>query len=347
MKEDFPFEKGVYIDNFDGKILIASSDSVFFLRRIPWEEQIDSLLNNGKTQEAIDLCASLYETGHISNRDFDYAKLVRVKAGLTELFRDNFGMAQQYLLESEFDIEIFLNCYEKISTYLQLDTEEGDFSGTILGEVKSKMILNENAFLPFLISYIKELIAQSKFLYTSNALKINTCLLILYLSDIPKYYNCAEQLIRSDLKYDLKATEKYLQDHSLHHLLAILYSCRPEHHEGALGLWKKLELGQLTDAQYNGLTNIAQLLRTCQNSKLILNTIDFVLERNQSLGAEILIANTRQDETEQRSAFLDPEYVVGILHKYRRAFITYLEYLVFSLKVTVSYTQFKEFPFSV
>ncbi|XP_017482905.1 PREDICTED: transforming growth factor-beta receptor-associated protein 1 homolog [Rhagoletis zephyria] len=89
MKEEIPFENGAYIDNFDGKIVIASSDSIFYLRRLPWEEQIDSLLDSGKSQEAIELCDTLSENGLISNRDFENTKLVQVKAELEELSQDN------------------------------------------------------------------------------------------------------------------------------------------------------------------------------------------------------------------------------------------------------------------
>lgn len=89
MKEEIPFENGAYIDNFDGKILIASSGSIFYLRRLPWEEQIDNLLDNGKSQEAIELCETLSENGLLSNRDFESAKLEQVKAELEELSKDD------------------------------------------------------------------------------------------------------------------------------------------------------------------------------------------------------------------------------------------------------------------
>ena len=333
LKEEFIFENGVQIDNFDGRILIASNESVHLFRQIPWEEQIDSLLDNGKSQEAIELCATLYESELISNRDFNFAKLVRVKAGLMELNRNNFDIAQQYLIESEFDIEIFLNCFPNIKNHLLLEPEESEFSKTILNDVKLKIIENSNFYSTFLISYLKELMKRNKFLYTSNSTKLNTCLLLLYLNDSSTNYHLIEQFFSSDLMFDFKCIEKYLQDQKLYHFLALLYSCRHKYHDNAIDLWKKLEKGLLNDPLYSGLNNLTDLLRNCKNSKLILNHIEFLLEKDQDKGVEVLIANTKFEN--DKFLILEPEQVITILHKYRATLITYLEFLIFSLKIKV------------
>lgn len=334
-KEELQFNNGVYIDNFDGKILIATNNSLFFMRRIPWEEQIDSLLEAGKSQEANDLCTTLYESGLIGHQDMDYAKLVMVKSGLFELLHDNQEQSRHYLIESEFDIEIFLNCFSIITDYVQLEPVENlEFSQTILERIKTELRNNPIKYVNYLICYIEELIEQKKFLYTSNQSRMNTCLLILYMiDDIEKNKNQIENLLQNNLKkFEFHSIEKYLKDNQHFHLLALMYSHQELYIEKGIEIWIKLELKQLSDSNYDGLKNIVQLLSKCQDSKLILKHIQFVLDHDQDMGSRVLIDNTKVDQMETFT-ILEPQQALNLLSPYRRAIIIYLEYLVYELRL--------------
>lgn len=333
VKEEFLFENGSYIDNFDGRILVAACDSIFYLRRIPWEEQIDSLLENGKSQEAIELCHSLYESGLISNSDIELAKAVKVRAALRELIQANFSLAKSLLLSSDIEVETLLYCFSNIAHQLNLTSNIGnDTIRKLFEELSSKIASSLEDYRSFFIDILHEFKKSDKL---QNIILINTAIFLIYIEDIATYLSDIELFFHSTNEYNFEVVEKCLKGQKLFYFLSICYSSRVDCQEKAIDLLKKLETKQISDPHYNykGLALIADILRKCRNAHLIMSHIGFLLETNQSEAASVLISNTKM----QNKSFpiLNPECVVGLLHQYRKALTIYLEHLVLSLKVKV------------
>lgn len=313
---------------------MATFDSIFFLRKIPWEEQINSLLENGGSQEAIDLCYSLYESGLISNTDIDYAKMVMAKASLIELKRSNFQSAKKFLIECDYDIDLLLYCFEHLSTQLNLEMDIGTVDNvSLLKELKEIISKNTEAYNLFLIDLLEELNKSKNVIYIKYTSIINTAILFLYFTNIQQYYDSIEEFFNLEQNYDYENIESYLYDHQMFQLLVLCYSSHVEHHEKAVDLSIKLEKGVVVDVHYKGLNNFVNIFNKCKNSKLIINHIEFLLERNQEKGASVLVHNTLFEYG--KFTLLEPESVINLLYKYRKALVIYLEYLVFELKIKV------------
>lgn len=335
LKDEFVFENGVCIDNFDGKIVVSTTDSVFWLRKVPWEEQIDSLINSGRSQEAIDLCFSLYESGLISNADIDYAKMVKRKAGLVELKRENYEAAKQYLLECDCNLNALLSCFEDITRYLDLKVKPGEIEDQeLFEELRANILTNSVQYNRFMVDFLTELLREKSILYTSNVTLVQTALLFLYFNDISQNYGLIEQLFDSERSYDFDLVQSYLYKNNLYQLLVLLYSTFPEHYDKALDLLMKLEKDSISDSHYKGLGSFVKILNNCKDGQMIMNYIEFILERDQDQAVKVLKNNTVA--IDGQFTLLDPEKTIKTLNKYRKALVSYLDYLVFDLQLTVS-----------
>ncbi|GBN90202.1 Transforming growth factor-beta receptor-associated protein 1 [Araneus ventricosus] len=55
LKQRLTFQGGSCLDNFDGKMYVASSDIICALLPVPWEKQVQALLSDKKVTEALEL----------------------------------------------------------------------------------------------------------------------------------------------------------------------------------------------------------------------------------------------------------------------------------------------------
>ena len=99
----------------------------------------------------------------------------------------------------------------------------------------------------------------------------------------------------------------------------------------AIDIWIKLETGVYSDESYPGLHCLAHFLSSLDSEQIIFKYMDFVLERDQKLGAKILI-NRKLSENISTA-----EKLVRHLHKYPEAEQIYLENLIFKMKIRVNF----------
>lgn len=114
LKQQIPFNGGTYLDNFDGNILISSTDSVFALRPVAWEKQVQMLLNNKTVKEALDLSQNWRETG-LSIENFNkYIIKIKREVGFVELSERNFIEAKQLFIDGNLDILELLDLFPNL-----------------------------------------------------------------------------------------------------------------------------------------------------------------------------------------------------------------------------------------
>lgn len=333
MKEEFYFENGVYIDNFDGQILIISTNSIQLLKKIPWEDQIESLLNNGQAQEAVDLCQSLYEGGFLSSKDLDYARIIKERAGLVELKKKHFPLALQFLTEADYNVCDLLYCCDEIFKLLKLSATWID-NKDILDALKDIFKQQPKELHNFVIRYIDHMRNSDSGHFKDNQLTLNTALLLLYLQDANINVNNIQDFLQHRPTINIELIEQYLKQHKHYHILAIFYSLEKETHEKAIELWLQLKKGELDDhlCPTGQTTNIHNLLARCGDAHLIMKYISTLLEYDQISATDILTINTKAGE----DSLLEPMKIVEFLDNYRKAQIVYLEYLIFELNIEVS-----------
>ena len=80
-KQVLHFSGGRFLGNFDGKLLVGSSNSVYAITPVPIETQIQSLLDNDKVEEALELAENAQLRGRSSRENFQLVlNHVRIKA---------------------------------------------------------------------------------------------------------------------------------------------------------------------------------------------------------------------------------------------------------------------------
>ena len=139
-------------------------------------------------------------------------------------------------------------------------------------------------------------------------------------------------LSQSDINLDSKWLLERLQQTHSYQALALYYSRNESTFEEAISIWTKLETGVYSDPLYPGLQCLAHFLNGLESEEMIFKYIDFVLERDQTLGATILINRNLSQN------LLNAEKMVRHLHKYPKAEQLYLEHLVFKVKIQVIFS---------
>jgi hypothetical protein len=330
LKQTIAFNGGTYLDNFDGNILISSTDSVFALKPVAWEKQVQMLLANRKVKEALDLSQNWHEAG-VSKENFQkYIIQIKSEAAFVEFSQRNFNEAKQLFIDSNLDVLELLDLYHSLlPESLRLKRVVQHYIDHIydLTEDKSEYL---DEYKLFLVDFLQDLSTNKSEQYLRREIEINTALIILYTEF--KFYseNLLNLLSDSSLKFDSDWVIKHLELTNNYHSLALLYSQNDSTYEKAISIWMNIENNVYSDELYPGLSCIAKFLSTINNEPLILNNIDFVLERDQKLGASILI--NRKDKNTQ----LNADTVTKHLQRYPEAEQIYLEYLVFELKIEVS-----------
>lgn len=338
IKDEFVLENGVLIENYRNNIVVSTTNTIFTMKPIAWNEQIDSLLTNRKYCEAIEFYKDLQQNNMIesSENGHNYLELIFIRAGLIELKNENFPSAKQYLFESHCQFELLICLNDQIKEILNIPNENINHVCDNNIQALFKLIqisLDRTLINEFLLYYIKETIYQLNENVDVNLVK--TVQLLCLLEDRSKYLMSIEQFFNEndENNYNWPLIETYLIQHQYHYHLALFYSSRQKL-EQSIDILKNLEKNIIQDDYYQGLGALIQILNKCKDSILILNNIEFILSRNPTEAVQILIKNTKLENN--RYLILNPEYVINVIHQYREPLVIYLEYLIMEMKLETS-----------
>nr|XP_027195488.1 transforming growth factor-beta receptor-associated protein 1-like [Dermatophagoides pteronyssinus] len=336
IKEEFLLENGLDMDNFDGQIIVVTKQSrIYQMKRCSWQKQFNELLSREKTQEAIDLYENLYQSGMMTIEEYQRLELIKLHAGFIELKNGNFQQARRFLFDGHCDIDLLLSLNENLEKRLKITatTAMNDENiQTLLDKIRKE--LDKTQINQFLIDYID--LIQSNDLDQTDFKRIRTAKLLLLLENLSCDSSNSE-LIRkffrenSSDNYYCELIERYLIENNLHYHRALYYKSRNQL-EKSVEIFRKLEKSEIDDKYYPGIEELIQLLIKCSNVQLIMNHVEFIMEKNQLEGSRILIANTRFEN--DKFTILNPEFVIRNLYRYRMALIKYLEYLINEMQLT-------------
>ncbi|GFR68319.1 transforming growth factor-beta receptor-associated protein 1 [Elysia marginata] len=302
-KQAIPFVSGVFLGDFDGRIFVASSREIYSLVPIPFEKQIQALLADKRVQEALELAKNANKTGMSREKFVKMFKRIQQQAAFIELSEKNFDEAGQLFKESEIDIR------EVISLYPHFLPSSVNFTRSVpaLHEIADINQLSRSdeetkaAYKVFLKEFLEDIRGTS--ITHGYKLEGDVALLKLYAESWPEKL---PELLADDPGCDLNDCVTWLERHNRLYSLGLLY----QHHgesEKALAVW----------------TNLS-------NHELLWKYVDWVLEKDEELGVKIF---TERPANEPQSERLRPETVVDYLHRFPRAVITYLEYLIFQRRL--------------
>ncbi|KAK7898325.1 hypothetical protein WMY93_019178 [Mugilogobius chulae] len=297
LKQTLPFRDGHILQDFEGKVILASTKAVYILVPLPLERQIQDLLASHRVEEAL---FSLKEPRGISpKKSFRKGQLdVRELISLYPL-----------LLPSS---SSFTRCHPPLHEFADLNhLAQGD---------QEKVQRCKR----FLISYLGEV--RSTEVANGCREDVDTALLKLYAE---QNHDSLLDLLASENFCVLADCVPWLEKYHKYFALGLLHQYHGQD-SAALQLWIRVADGDLQDDTRSDLFEyIVDFLCSCSSLDLLWKYADWVLRRNPTTGVQIFTKRISSKNQVEPS----PDDVVTYLTKHREALLLYLEHLVLERQI--------------
>ncbi|XP_067842301.1 transforming growth factor-beta receptor-associated protein 1 homolog isoform X2 [Heptranchias perlo] len=325
-KQTIPFRDGHVLQDFEGKLILATSKEVHILVPLPLERQIQDLLTNHRVEEALVLAKGARR--NIPKEKFQgmYRRILQ-QAGFIQFGQLQFLEAKELFRNGQLDVRELMSLYPLLlpstSTFIRSHPplhEYADLNQLMQGD-QEKITKCKR----FLMSYLNEIRSTE----VANGYKedIDTALLKLYAE---ANHDSLLDLLVSENSCLLVDSIPWLEKHKKYFALGLLYHYNGQN-EAALQLWVKIVDGQLQDTTRSDLFEyIVDFLSFCSNRELVWRYADWALQKNEEIGIQIF---TRRPLDENQTSRMNPDDIVNYLHKYKKAVVIYLEHLVFERNI--------------
>ncbi|XP_072321311.1 transforming growth factor-beta receptor-associated protein 1 homolog [Eucyclogobius newberryi] len=325
LKQTLPFRDGNILQDFEGKVILASTKAVYILVPLPLERQIQDLLASHRVEEALILTEGAQR--NIPKEKFQILhKKILQQAGFILFGQLQFLEAKEHFRKGQLDVRELISLYPLLLPSSSAFTrchpplhEFADLNHLAQGDQEKVQRCKK-----FLISYLGEV--RSTEVANGCREDVDTALMKLY----------AEQDHESLL--DLLASENFcvladcvpwLEKYHKYFALGLLYQYHGQD-SAALQLWIRVADGDLQDATRSDLFEyIVDFLCSCSNLDLVWKYADWALRKKPTTGVQIFtkrIATKNQPEP-------SPDDAVTYLTKHREALLLYLEYLVLERQI--------------
>lgn len=326
-KQRVPFVNGTFLDNFEGKLLLAGRDTLFVLQPVPWEAQVQALLADEKVAEALELARHSNKTGLSHEQNKEVLQRIQLQAGFVEFSNLQFAEAEELFQEGGLDVRELISLYPELlpasSGFERASPKLHDIDDVsqMCGGDKDKVAKCHQ----FLASYLE----TSRQLFSDSRMEVNSALLKVYAlsGDDDKLLRFLQS--NGGICCDLADCAQFLKRHGRPHAAALLYHAHREY-ESSLRLWASILSGELQDETFPGLQYYVDYLSRLSNHKLLWQFAELALEKDQEMGVKIF---TERPPDEPESDELKPEGVLEYLHRFHDAVVLYLEHLVFGRKL--------------
>uniref|UniRef100_A0A8C6T6W7 Transforming growth factor, beta receptor associated protein 1 n=1 Tax=Neogobius melanostomus TaxID=47308 RepID=A0A8C6T6W7_9GOBI len=325
LKQTLAFRDGHILQDFEGKVVLASTKAVYILVPLPLERQIQDLLASHRVEEALILTEGAQR--NIPKDKFQILhKRILQQAGFIQFGQLQFLEAKEHFRKGQLDVRELISLYPLLlpssSSFTRCHPplhEFADLNHLAQGDQEKVQRCKK-----FLISYLGEV--RSTEVANGCREDVDTALLKLY----------AEQ--NHDSLLDLLALENFcvvtdcapwLEKYHKYFALGLLY-----HYHGqdsaALQLWIRVADGELQDSTRSDLFEyIVDFLCSCSNLDLVWKYADWTLRKNPTTGIQVF---TKRPATKNHLE-LNPDDVVTYLTKHCEALLLYLEHLVLERQI--------------
>ncbi|KAM6178702.1 transforming growth factor-beta receptor-associated protein 1 [Rhynchocyon petersi] len=320
-KQTLPFKEGHILQDFEGRVIVATSKGVYILVPLPLEKQIQDLLASHRVEEALVLAKGARRNIPKEKFQVMYRRILQ-QAGFIQFAQLQFLEAKEFFRSGQLDVR------ELISLYPFLLPTSSSFT-------RSHPPLHEYADLNQLTQGDQEKIAQCKRFLMSYLNEVrSTEVANGYKEDIDtallKLYAEADH----DSLLDLLVTENFclltdsaawLEKHKKYFALGLLYHYNNQD-AAALQLWVNIVNGDIHDSTRSDLYDyIVDFLTYCSDQDLVWKYADWVLQKSEEVGVQVF---TKRPLEEQQQSGFKPDDVINCLKKYPNALVKYLEHLV-------------------
>ncbi|KAM4698963.1 transforming growth factor-beta receptor-associated protein 1 [Discoglossus pictus] len=320
-KQTLPFREGIILQDFEGRVIVATGNEVHILISLPLEKQIQDLLSNQRVEEALVLAKGARRNIPKEKFQLMYRRILQ-QAGFIQFAQLQFLEAKELFRSSHIDIRELISLYPLLlpssSAFIRTHPplhEYADLNQLTRGDQEKVTKCKR-----FLMSYLSEI--RSTEVANGYQEDVDTALLKLYAE---ADHESLLDLLVTDNACHVEDSAAWLEKHKKYFALGLLY-----HHNkqdaAALQIWVRIVNGDLEDNTRPDLFDYVVDFLTFSNDQLLVwQYADWVLQKSEQVGVQIF---TKRPLEEQLQDGFAPDKVVNLLLKRPKALLMYLEYLV-------------------
>ncbi|XP_056412095.1 transforming growth factor-beta receptor-associated protein 1 isoform X2 [Hyla sarda] len=320
-KQSLPFKEGIILQDFEGRVIVATSNGVYVLIPLPLEKQIQDLLSNQRVEEALLLAKGARHNIPKEKFQVMYRRILQ-QAGFIQFAQLQFLEAKELFRTSHLDIRELISLYPLLlpssSAFIRVHPplhEYADLNQMTRGD-QEKVVKCKR----FLMSYLSEI--RSTEVANGYQEDVDTALLKLYAE---ADHESLLDLLVSDNSCEVSDSAAWLEKHKKYFALGLLYHYNKQD-AAAVQIWVRIVNGELEDHTRPDLFEyIVDFLTFSNDQHLVWQYADWVLQKSEQVGVQIF---TKRSSEEQLQNGFCPDKIVSHLCKYCKALLIYLEHLV-------------------
>ncbi|XP_066433944.1 transforming growth factor-beta receptor-associated protein 1 [Eleutherodactylus coqui] len=320
-KQSLPFKEGIILQDFEGRVIVATSNGVYVLIPLPLEKQIQDLLSNQRVEEALVLAKGARHNIPKEKFKVMYRRILQ-QAGFIQFAQLQFLEAKELFRSSHLDIRELISLYPLLlpssSAFIRAHPplhEYADLNQLTRGDQEKVAKCKR-----FLMSYLSEI--RSTEVANGYQEDVDTALLKLYAE---ADHASLLDLLVSDNSCEVSDSAAWLEKHKKYFALGLLYHYNKQD-AAAVQIWVKIVNGELEDNTRPDLFEyIVDFLTFSKDQHLVWQYADWVLQKSEQVGVQIF--TKRSLEQQMQNGFC-PDKILNHLCKYRKALLIYLEHLV-------------------
>ncbi|XP_004471322.1 transforming growth factor-beta receptor-associated protein 1 [Dasypus novemcinctus] len=320
-KQTLPFKEGHILQDFEGRVIVATSKGVYILVPLPLEKQIQDLLASRRVEEALVLAKGARRNIPKEKFQVMYRRILQ-QAGFIQFAQLQFLEAKELFRSGQLDVRELISLYPFLlptsSSFTRSHPplhEYADLNQLTQGD-QEKMTKCKR----FLMSYLNEVRSTE----VANGYKedIDTALLKLYAE--ADHESLLDLLVTENFCL-LTDSAAWLEKHKKYFALGLLYHYNNQD-AAALQLWVNIVNGDIHDATRSDLYDyVVDFLTYCLDQELVWKYADWVLQKSEEVGVQVF---TKRSLDEQQKNSFNPNDIISCLKKYPKALVKYLEHLV-------------------
>nr|XP_025724865.1 transforming growth factor-beta receptor-associated protein 1 isoform X2 [Callorhinus ursinus] len=319
-KQTLPFKEGHILQDFEGRVIVATSKGVYILVPLPLEKQIQDLLASHRVEEALVLAKGARRNIPKEKFQVMYRRILQ-QAGFIQFAQLQFLEAKELFRSGQLDVRELISLYPFLlptsSSFTRSHPplhEYADLNQLTQGD-QEKMAKCKR----FLMSYLNEVRSTE----VANGYKedIDTALLKLYAE---ADHDSLLDLLVTENSCLLTDSAAWLEKHNKYFALGLLYHYNNQD-AAAVQLWVNIVNGDIHDSTRSDLYEyVVDFLTYSLDQELVWKYADWVLQKSEEVGVQVF---TKRPLDEQQNNF-SPDSVITYLKKYPKALVKYLEHLV-------------------
>uniref|UniRef100_A0AAQ4NP23 CNH domain-containing protein n=1 Tax=Gasterosteus aculeatus aculeatus TaxID=481459 RepID=A0AAQ4NP23_GASAC len=276
LKQTLAFRDGHILQDFEGKVILASTKAVYILVPLPLERQIQDLLAGHRVEEALLLTEGAQQ--NIPKDKFQILhKRILQQAGFIQFGQLQFLEAKEHFRKGQLDVRELISLYPLLlpasSPFTRCHPPLHEFADlNHLAQGDQDKVLRCKKFL---ISYLGEVRSTE----TANGCRedVDTALLKLYAE---QDHDSLLDLLASDNACLLADSVPWLEKYNKYFALGLLYRCNGQD-SAALQLWIRVADGDLQDSTRSDLYEyIVDVLGSCSSLDLVWKYADWALRKD-------------------------------------------------------------------